>query len=78
MNYGVDVSSTATLGLGDDYTLSPASSVVFNPGETTKTIAVQVVDNLVVEPSETVIVNLFAGAGYGLGSFTSATVTISP
>jgi hypothetical protein len=57
---------------------SLTNTLTFNPGETTKTITVQVVKDLVIEPNETYYVNLsnptnatIAGSGFGLGTITN-------
>ena len=69
------VSGTATAG--GDYT-ALSGSVTILAGSTTATITIPVIDNLVVEPSETVIVTLTAISGLPtLGSPLVATNTIS-
>ncbi|TMP96835.1 MAG: hypothetical protein E6L09_14405 [Verrucomicrobia bacterium] len=70
-----------------DYVSVPATALTFNPGETTKTITVQVNGDIVDEPNETFTVNLSnpinatlsAGTGTGtiLNDDTPPTVTLS-
>ena len=61
-----------------DY-LSVSGTVTFNPGETSKIITVQIVGELLTEPSETYSVNLsnptnatIAGSGIGLGTINAS------
>ena len=61
-----------------DY-LSVSGAVTFNPGETSKIITVQIVGELLTEPSETYSVNLsnptnatIAGSGIGLGTINAS------
>jgi chitinase len=60
-----------------DY-VSVSGTVTFNPGETTKTIVVQIAGDFVIEPNETYSVNLSSpinatipGSGIGLGTITN-------
>ncbi|MCF6263463.1 MAG: autotransporter domain-containing protein [Xanthomonadales bacterium] len=74
INYSVDSSSTATSGL--DY--EPLSASVTIPvGVSNALIPVVVIDDDLVESSETVIVTLQSGSNYVLGSPASATVLIN-
>ena len=74
VNYATaDGSATAP----SDY-VSVSGTVTFNPGETTKTIVVQIAGDFVNEPNETYSVNLsnptnatIAGSGIGLGTITN-------
>ena len=74
VNYATaDGSATAP----SDY-VSVSGTVTFNPGETTKTIIVQIAGDFVNEPNETYSVNLsnptnatIAGSGIGLGTITN-------
>ena len=61
------VTANGSATAGSDYTAVAPTSVVFAPGETTKTISVSVVGDTVVEPSETFVVNLGAPVGAVLG-----------
>ena len=75
VNYATaDGSATAPA----DY-LSVSGTVTFNPGETSKIITVQIVGELLTEPSETYSVNLsnptnatIAGSGIGLGTINAS------
>lgn len=61
---------------GLDYTVSP-STLLFGPGETTKTVGVQVLDDHIVEGSETIGLRLSSPrGGAGLGD-TDLTLTIT-
>ena len=66
---------TATAGA--DYVLSPGT-LTFNPGETTKTISIQITDDGVDEDDETIVVALSnaAGGDTELGTVTQHTYTI--
>ena len=74
VNYSTaDGSATAP----SDY-VSVSGTVTFNPGETTKTIAVQIAGDFVIELNETYSVNLssptnatITGSGIGLGTITN-------
>ncbi|MBL9212134.1 MAG: S8 family serine peptidase, partial [Opitutaceae bacterium] len=67
------VSGTATSGA--DFT-ALGTTVTFLAGSATATQSVAVLDDVLVEGSETVVVTLAAGVGYTSGSPSSATVTI--
>ena len=56
------VNGTATGGRNGDYTAT-SGTLTFNPGETSKTIAVAVRNDTVVEPDETFFVNLSRASG---------------
>jgi hypothetical protein len=61
-----------------DYSLSPAPGILtFNPGETTKTITVTVVDDSAAEQDETAILALRNPVGCAIAPPTSTTVTIN-
>jgi len=53
---------TATAGRKGDYTAT-SGTLTFNPGETTKTISVSIIDDSTVEPDETFFVNLSSASG---------------
>lgn len=55
--FTVPVSFTGTATAGKDYT-RPATSVRFEPGETTKTITVPLIDDTLIEANETLIITL--------------------
>lgn len=57
------LSGTATAGTGKDYTLAPASPLVFAPGSTSASITVTLVDDLVPEGNETIVVTLGVPTG---------------
>jgi hypothetical protein len=65
-----------TAGSPGDYTIT-ASPVTIPAGSTTGTITVTVVNDTVVEPSETVIVTLGAPTNAVLGAISAHTVTIT-
>ena len=69
----ITISGTATAG--GDYDAIPAT-VTLDAGSATKTIPVTIIDDATGEGSETVIVALAAGL-YGIGSPSTATVTIA-
>ena len=68
------ISGSATNG--SDYT-TIANTLTFAPGETTKTITITPLNDSLVEGGETVIATIGSGAGYTIGSPSSATVTIA-
>ena len=79
------VGGTATFGASpNDYTESGATtfttsagSVTFAPGSSTATVTVNPETDSTVEPDETVDITLTSGAGYNVGSPTSASGTIA-
>jgi uncharacterized protein (TIGR03118 family) len=86
-----DASGTATINVNtfdasqaghasqkSDYEIAVAK-VTFNPGETSKTVRILIVDDSFVEGAETINLALSnpAGAGVGLGSPTYATVRVT-
>ncbi|MCX5683045.1 MAG: PA14 domain-containing protein, partial [Planctomycetota bacterium] len=72
VNYTVGGTATA-----DDYGPTLGGSVAFGSGVASVTIVVTPVDDVADEIDETVILTLATGAGYGIGSPSSATVTIA-
>jgi hypothetical protein len=72
VNYAT-ANSTATAG--SDYTAA-TGSVTFNPGETTKTVAIAITGDTEVESDETFKVNLSNASGASIG-ISSGTVTIT-
>jgi hypothetical protein len=71
VNYSV--SGTATSGV--DYAALPGSAR-FNPGETTKTISLRIINDTLDEPDETVIVTLTGVIGAAFGATKVHTLTI--
>ncbi len=79
------VGGTANFGASpNDYTQTGATtftsttgSVTFGPGSSTATVTVDPEADSTVEPDETVILTLTSGAGYNIGSPSSATGTIT-
>ncbi|WP_253275188.1 structural cement protein Gp24 [Xanthomonas vasicola] len=70
---GLSYAGSATRG--SDYTA--LNTVTIPAGQVSAPITVTTIDDSAVESSETVVVSLVAGAGYTLGSTTSATGTIT-
>jgi hypothetical protein len=76
------ISGTATPGVdfinaGGDYSALTGGTITFSPGQTSKTIKLQVVADSVVEPDETVIVTLSSPTGATIATgFGSSTHTI--
>ncbi|HEY0735113.1 MAG TPA: Calx-beta domain-containing protein [Herpetosiphonaceae bacterium] len=68
--------SSGTASAGSDYTAT-SGTLTFDPGETSKTIAIPIVNDLVGEASETVILSLSNPTNAQIGSPSEATVTIS-
>ena len=66
------VTGSTTAGVSD-YSL-PAGSLVFAPGETSKTIVMTVVDDSLDEPQEQVTVQLGTGLGYTVSSSAGSAV----
>jgi hypothetical protein len=79
------VGGTATFGASpNDYTQTGADTfsttsgtVTFSPGNSTATVTVNPETDTMVEPDETVDLTLTAGAGYNVGSPSSASGTIT-
>jgi len=59
-----------------DYSPSVPSTVTFNDGETFKTISVAAGDDGFAEGDETLIVSVLPDAGYTVGAFSNAVITI--
>jgi len=59
-----------------DYTLA-SGTLTFNPGDTSKTFKVPIIDDAYAEPSETFTVTLSNASGAALGTANTATVTIT-
>lgn len=73
VDYAFDAASTATAGADLDLA---AGTLVFNPGETGKTIAVAVINDNVVESDETVVIALSNPLNATLGAPALHTYTI--
>ena len=72
----VSLSLSGSATNGSDYT-TIANTLAFAPGETTKTITITPLNDTLVEGGETVIATIGTGAGYTIGSPSSATVIIA-
>jgi len=72
----VNLTIGGTATPGSDYT-TITSPVTIAAGSATKTVTVTPIDDIAVEPAETVILTVAAGSGYNIGSPSSATVTIA-
>jgi len=56
-------SANGTATAGSDYTALPLTTVTFGPGETSKTVTVNVTGDTTIEATETVLLNLSAPTG---------------
>ena len=72
----VNYSKSGTAASGSDYS-ALGTTVVIPSGSTTATITLAVIDDTLIEGSETAILTLAAGTGYTIGSPLVATVTIA-
>ena len=72
----VNYTLTGTAVNGTDYTAVPLS-VVIPTGASNTTVTITPIDDLVVEPNETVILTIAANAAYVVGAPNSATATIA-
>jgi hypothetical protein len=77
INGAPDCSTVSGLALYRCDYLMTIGTLSFTPGETTKTIAIPIVDDSYAEGSEHFLITLSSPAGATLGSTTSATVTIN-
>ena len=68
--------SNGTATAGSDY-LAQAGTLVFAPNQTSKTIAIPIIDDLSDEPNETFSVTLNSPNNAALGTPSSSTVTIT-
>ena len=73
----VNYSTTGTATPGTDYTPTPSGTITFAAGSTTATLTIDPTADGIVEPDETVIITITAGAGYTAVAPTSATGTIT-
>ena len=72
----VGFSLSGTAQAGSDF-VSPGGSVTIPAGQSSATVTITPLDDALLEPSETVILNLTPSAGYALGATTTATVIIA-
>ncbi len=68
---------TATLGPDADYTVSPSGTITIPAGQTTGTVTINVNDDNIVEPTETIILTMAGATGANLGGETVHTATIT-
>ncbi|MCL4207254.1 MAG: autotransporter-associated beta strand repeat-containing protein [Pirellulaceae bacterium] len=73
---GTATPSTDFINAGGDYSSLNSGTITFSPGQTSKTIRFQVVDEALIEDDETVIVTLSSPAGATLGAPSSVAHTI--
>jgi hypothetical protein len=73
----VGFTRTGTATAGTDYQNTIAASVTIPAGQTSSTLTVTPINDVIFEGPETVILTLTDGANYDLGAQTSATVTIA-
>ncbi len=76
VDYAVNLGSSTATGGGSDYTLANGT-LTFNNGETTKNIALAIVDDLPDEGAETVVIDLSNPSRGTLGAPVSHTFTIN-
>ena len=67
------IGGTATAG--DDYIMTPGT-LTFAPGETSKTISIELVDDMVIEDPETIVIELSNPTNVKLGSIQQHTANI--
>lgn len=72
----VSLTAGGSATAGADFTALPATVTIL-ANQTSATVSVTVNDDALVEASETVVLTVASGAGYTVGSPTSATVTIA-
>jgi hypothetical protein len=72
----VAYTTSGTASSGSDY---PATSgtVIFSPGQTSRPLTIQITDDGLSEPAETLIVTLSGPVNAGLGSPAASTITIA-
>jgi subtilisin-like proprotein convertase family protein len=74
LTVGYTLTGTATPGV--DYTGTTPNSVTFAAGSSTATITLPTIDDLLSDPSETIITTITASAGYTISGSGTATATI--
>ena len=72
----VNIAMNGTATNGADYTAIP-TTVTFLAGSATAVVNLNVIDDTLVEGTETAILNVAAGVGYTVGATPSATVSIA-
>jgi subtilisin family serine protease len=72
----VNVAMSGTASNGTDYTTIP-TTVTFAAGSATAVVPLNVIDDTLVEGTETAILTIGTGTGYSVGSTPSATVNIA-
>lgn len=71
------VTGTATQGIGKDYTMASTSPITFGVGETSKTISVNVLQDALLESTETIVLTLGTPTGVAvLGTEFTHTISI--
>lgn len=71
------LSGSATSGTGKDYTMGTTSPLSFAAGETAKSVSINVLQDALADPNETIVVTLASPVGYAvLGTDSVHTVTI--
>lgn len=75
VTYTVNGSSTAT-GSGTDYTLASPGTATISAGDTTTTVSISIIDDLVEEGEETIILDLSSPVNAELGDITTLTITL--
>ncbi|MBL9135270.1 MAG: hypothetical protein JNK85_05355 [Verrucomicrobiales bacterium] len=71
----VNISASGTATSGSDYT-SLGSTVTFAAGSATAVKTVSPIDDVLTEPTETVVASVIVGTGYVVGTPSSATVNL--
>ncbi|WP_154654575.1 glycosyl hydrolase family 18 protein [Solimonas variicoloris] len=72
----VELAVAGTASAGADYTLAPAGTLRFEPGQTRRTLTITPVDDSAVESAETVVLTLRNAANATLGATSVHTRTI--
>jgi len=70
------VSGTAS-GSGTDYTLTPASPLIFDAGTTSRTISIAVNNDTLIEGDETIVITIGTPENATIGTIGTHTVTIT-
>ena len=74
LRYGV--TGTATAGSGNDFTIQDSGTLHVEPGDSSVSIPVTIIDDSVQDDGETVILTLAEGNGYTVGAPDTHTLTI--
>ena len=75
VNYAVDTTSTATSA--SDFTALPSGTLTFTPSQTSKTITVSVIGDVLDEPNETIVLKLSSASNATTGTITDDDATPS-